>query len=298
MSEKKLSANKALDIDDRSDYWKRRVWLPLVICFLASSTLYAQTTAPSGSKVGAEIRESDLQSTPLPSNIEFVSKLLQTELKKDRDTLGKVEDVAFDLETEHLAILVASNGTREQSKRYALLPFIPGDRLIQFDWEKKLTLQTQPLSAARAQAAELYRDHKQAVYWIDFAKKKIADSKGAFDEQDYPLTFYSTLKQWPVVDKEGKLIGKVDDVAIKSANGEILYIVMVSNDSAKRAIPLGAFVGEDASSHWSIELDAKQILKFKPFDLKAPPIEVDRGWVEYVATRYGRGGLQTTKKVE
>jgi sporulation protein YlmC with PRC-barrel domain len=230
--------------------------------------------------------------------MEFISKLLQTDLKKGRESLGKVVDVAFDLETGHLALLVASSGTSDLSKRYALLPFIPGDRLIQFDWEKKLTLQSQPLTAARAEAAELYRDYKQAIYWIDFAKKKMADSKGVFDEKDYALTFYSTLVQRPIVDMDGTPIGKVDDVAIKSANGEILYMVMLSDDSEKRAIPLAAFVGDQRPDSWSIELMAAQIFKFKPFTLKDPPIEVERGWEEYVATRYGRSGLQAKKKVE
>ncbi len=235
---------------------------------------------------------------PIPSNVEFVSKVLQTELKKDSLTIGKVEDVALDLETEHLALLVASNRLTNQSKRYALLPFIPGDKLVQYDWENKLTLQTPPLSAARAEVADLYRDYKQALYWIEFAKKKLSNTHESFDEEKFALTFYSTLKGKRVADNIGESVGKISDVAIKSSSGEVLYVVMISEDGATRAIPLGAFVNEEKKDEWLIELGKEQIFNFKPFLAKTPPIRVDRGWEEYVSVRYGRGGLQARKKVE
>jgi len=260
--------------------------------------VHGQETNSAGTKIRTEAQQADLATQPIPSNMEFVTEMLQKQLKKDREAIGKVEDVAFDLETEHLALLIASNRTSDDSKRYALVPFIPGDRLIQFDWEKKLTLQTLPPSVARAEAAELYRDYKQAVYWIDFAKKKLADSKASFDEKGFSLTFYSTLKRRSVVDSEGTPVGEVDDVAVKSSNGEILYIVMLSSNAESRAVPLGAFVSEEGSDHWSIDLTAEQILKFQPFQAKSRPIRVDRGWEEYVAVKYGRGGLQTSKKIE
>jgi len=221
--------------------------------------------------------------------------MLNKQLKKNSEAIGTIADVAFDLETQHLALIVASNGETDELKRYTLLPFIPGDHLIQFGWEKKLTLQTQPPSVVRAQAAELYRDYKQTIYWMDFVKKKLADSEAVFDDKEFSLTFYSTIKQWPVVDSEGIPVGKVDDVAVRSSDGEIEYVVMLSSDDELRAIPLGAFVSEDGSRHWSIDLKAEQILKFQPFPAKSRASKVDRGWEEYVAVKYGRGGLQASK---
>ncbi len=277
---------------------RRRMLFLFLICFASATRVLGQETNPSGTKVGTELQQSDLGSQPIPSNIEFVSDMLKKQLKKDLDAIGKVEDVAFDLETEHLALLVASNGMTGESKRYALLPFIPGDRLIQFGWEKKLTLQTQPLSFGRAQATELYRDYKQTVYWVDFAKKKLAASNAPFDDKDFSLTFYSNLKKRTVVDSAGTAVGKIEDVAVRSSNGELLYIVMLSSNGGRRAVPLGAFVSDEGSDHWSIDLTAEQIFKFLPFQTTSPPTGVDRGWEEYVAVKYGRGGLQTSKKVE
>lgn len=270
--------------------------LVLFVISVFSQQVNAQTKDELDIKTGNVELQSQGTTLPIPSNMEFVSKLLQTELKKDRETIGKLDDVALDLETEHLALLVASNRSADQSKRFALLPFLPGDQLIQYDWEKKLTLQTRPLSAARSQAAELYREYKQALYWIDFAKKKLQDTNEVFDEEKFALTFFSTLKEKTVVDMEGHSVGNVADVAIKASNGEVLYIVMVSGDGEKRAIPLGAFVNERAEDEWLIELSREQILQFKPFFEKTPPIRVDRGWEEYVSVRYGRGGLQARKK--
>ncbi len=270
----------------------------ILVFFVGFPSIYGQETDPTGTKVGTEIQQSDLATPPIPNSVELVSKLLQSHLKKELRPIGIVDDAAFDLETEHLALLIVSNGETGESKRYSLLPFIPGDQLIQFNWEKKLTLQSQPRSVARAEVAELYRNFKKAVYWSDFAKKKLQDTNMAFDEKDFALTFYSSLKALPVVDSKGSIVGKLVDMAIKNSNGEILYVVLESDDKAKRAIPLGAFVSEKGEENWSIELDKEQILKFKPFVPEVLPSRVDRGWDEYVAVRYGRGGIQSAKKVQ
>ena len=58
--------------------------------------------------LSTEIQQSDLATPPIPSTIELVSQLLQTQLKKDQKSLGIVDDVALDLETEHLALLHAA----------------------------------------------------------------------------------------------------------------------------------------------------------------------------------------------
>ena len=56
---------------------------------------------------------------------------------------------------------------------------------------------------------------------------------------------------------------------------------------------MGAFSRIGGSRQWEIELDKEDVMKFKPFDPSAPPVEVDGGWIEYVAVRYGRDSLQT-----
>ena len=82
------------------------------------------------------------------------------------------------------------------------------------------------------------------------------------------------------------------DLCIDSSKGDVMYCVMESKNKELRAIPLGAFVMPSTSYRWLIELPRAEILKFAPFDMAAPPSQVDHAWQEYVAVRYGRTGLQ------
>ncbi len=273
-------------------------WLLTIHFCSGYAWLNAQTVNPLEGKEGFQNPAPINDTLPVPKDLELVSSLLESQLRKDNQSVGRVDDVAFDLETEHLALFVASSGVSEESRRYALIPFVSGDRLIQFDWEKKLTLQSKPLLASRNQASEVYRDYKEVIYWIDFAKKKLSESTGTFNDQDFPLAFFSTIGNFLIADKTGEAVGKVHDVAIKASNGEILYIVVLSRKDEYRAIPLGAFVSDEKPEQWHIDLEAEQIFKFKTFDPKTPPLRVDRGWEEYISTKYGRGGLQGISRVK
>lgn len=75
------------------------------MCSIAGQSVNGQTTDPPEIKAGLADLPSALKTAPVPSNMEFISMLLQTELKKDNQTMGRVHDVAFDLETEHLCFL-------------------------------------------------------------------------------------------------------------------------------------------------------------------------------------------------
>ena len=87
----------------------------------------------------------------------------------------------------------------------------------------------------------------------------------------------------------------VEDVAIRASKGTILYMVLRTIDDRRIAIPLGAFAADEKASRWMIELAKDQIIKFEAFDKLSPPSKADSGWLEFVAVKYGRGGLQSKK---
>jgi sporulation protein YlmC with PRC-barrel domain len=254
-----------------------------------------QQTSSKEEKLSATSQDQvDVLNKPVENQIQLASKLLQTMLTKEDSPLGRIGDLAFDLETEHLAVLVATRSVEGNHIEWTLLPFINGDRLVKFDWENDTKLKTSPMALTRMQANDVYRRYKEAVYWSDFAKLYEKTFGAKFDDQDFKLSFYSSLRKTLVADVNGQVIGRINDVALKASNGTILYMVM-ETEGRFRAVPLGAFVADVEKSRWLIELTKDQILKFKTFEEKSPPAKIDRGWQEYVAVKYGRGGLQTKK---
>jgi len=100
------------------------------------------------------------------------------------------------------------------------------------------------------------------------------------------------------VDADGEQIGSLTDLGMDVASGTIIYCVIRSEDKTLRAIPLGAFVDRDPKQDWKIELESEQVMMFAPFTGGKPPQNIDRGWQEYVAVRYGRNALQTETNSE
>lgn len=261
-----------------------------------SREAYGQKPSSPEEKLSAISQDQvDPLNKPVENQIQMASKLLKTELTKETSNLGRVEDVAFDLETGHLAILVAAKSEAGKEAEWTMLPFVHGDRLVKFAWEKATKLSTTPMTITRMQVNEVYRLYQQAVYWIEFATHYESDPGHKFDDQNFKLIFFSNLKKMPVADSQGHVIGRIDDVALKASNGMIVYMVMQTEDNRLRAIPLGAFVADEKNNRWFIELSIDQILKFKTFEEKSPPPQIETGWKEYVAVRYGRGGLQANK---
>ena len=245
-------------------------------------------------KVGGNEQAENINK-PVESQILMASKLLKTELKKAEMNLGRIEDLAFDLETEHLAVLVLETTETDKQPQWNWIPFVNGDRLIKFAWENKTLLAARPTSMNRMQANELYQSYKKAIYWMEFAIQHDTASGEKFDENDFQLTLLKSIVDKSVVDKFGTAVGHIEDVAISASKGTILYVVMRAIDDRLIAIPLGAFAADEMSSRWVVELAKDQILKFEAFDKSFPPTKADSGWLEFVAVKYGRGGLQTKK---
>lgn len=69
------------------------------------------------------------------------------------------------------------------------------------------------------QANDVYRRYKEAVYWSEFAKLYEKKSGQRFGDQDFKLSFDSSLTKILVADINGQVIGRIDDVALKASNG-------------------------------------------------------------------------------
>ncbi len=193
-----------------------------------------------------------------------------------------------------MVLLLETTETGKQPQ-WNLIPFVNGDRLIKAEWENGTQIATRPTSLNRMQANELYRSYKEAIYWIEFAMQHDKAPGQKFDDRDFQLTFFKGIVDKPVVDKFGKVVGHIEDVAISAFKGTIVYMVLRTIDDRRIAIPLGAFVGNDKDSRWMVEIAKDQIIKFKAFEESAPPTKADSGWLEFVAVKYGRGGLQSKK---
>ena len=268
----------------------------LMLCLVSSLPAMGQLPSNEADRRIASAQENaETINKPVESQILMASKLLGTALKKGEMNLGRIEELAFDLETEHLAILLLeANGTGKQPQ-WNLIPFVNGDRLIKFPWENSTQLAVRPTSLNRMQANELYRSYKEAIYWIEFAMQHDKASGQKFDDHDFQLTLLKGIVDKPILDKFGEVVGRIEDIAISASKGTILYMVLRTIDDRRIAIPLGAFAADDNASRWMIELAKDQIIRFKAFDESSTPTKADSGWLEFVAGKYGRGGLQSKK---
>jgi len=271
--------------------------IAFILCVLSSFPAMGQLPSNEIDRITTTAQEkAEIINKPVARQILMASKLLGTSLKKEAISLGRIEELAFDLETEHLAILLLETSETGKDPQWNLIPFVIGDRLIKFAWENKTRLAARPTSLNRMQANELYRSFKEAIYWIDFAMPRGKASGQKFDDHDFQLTLLKEIVDKPIVDKFGEVVGRIEDVAINASKGTIVYMVLRTIDDRRIAVPLGAFAADGNSSRWMIELAKDQILKFKAIDDLFTPSEADAGWLEFVAVKYGRGGLQSKKK--
>ena len=274
-----------------------RLLLGLFVCMVSSLPALGQRPSKEAErKIVSELENTENINKPVESQILMASELLRTTMKKGETSLGIIEELVFDLETEHLAIVLLESNEVGKEPQWNMIPFVNGDRLIKFAWENKTRLAVRPTTLNRLQANELYRSFKEAIYWIEYAMQHDNSSSVKFDDHDFQLTLLKNVVDKPIVDKFGEDVGHIEDVAISASRGTILYMVLRTIDDRRIAVPLAAFAADDNVSRWMIELAKDQIIKFKAFDDSSIPSKPDSGWSEFVAVKYGRGGLQSKKK--
>lgn len=232
-------------------------------------------------------------STPLkePQNVRLISDLT----KQRDDNKIQVKDLVLDLETGHAALQIVSwRHTNGSSEVVAVVPFFPELDIKKVTQLAKELTSPDPAALTRKLAATIHATFGEAVYWSKYISKLPKETSNKFDQEQYQLVPFQAIKNKKIVAINGTSLGTLEDVGLSDA-GEIVYCVVKSSDGC-RAIPLGAFLDRERDKDWKIELKPEQVFQFKTFDPKQPPHEVDRGWQEYVAVRYGRDTLQEVPK--
>ncbi len=240
--------------------------------------------------------------TETPSTAADTTIRLLSEMMKDgadgKNSVVKKE-IVLDLETGNVALQVVSwKHTKDGQEIVAVVPFMENLEPEQASKLARGLSEEKPPSMNRQLAATVYKEFGRDVYWSKYLERLPADAHGKFDRERFELTGFTELKGKRVVDAEGVSIGNLADIGVDEASGAIVYCVVQSEDKSQRAIPLGAFVDRDAKKDWKIELQREQVMMFEPFGVGTTPQQIDRGWQEYVAVRYGRNALQTEAKGE
>lgn len=200
-----------------------------------------------------------------------------------------VSDLVLDLRNGYVAAVTAFiEKPNEEITVRRLIPFqlLRGDILAGI--EQCPECSNEPVT--RQAIEHLFVDFNLKAYWEE-AESKRAQTSLPKSEPDFML--FTKLVGKKVLGKDNESLGTITDIAVKLDSGKIVYCVLKSNDTELRAIPLGAFSRLGEGRMWEIELTKDAVMAFKPFDPAAPPVEVDGGWIEYVAVRYGRDSLQT-----
>lgn len=229
--------------------------------------------------------------------------------------VGVAKDLALDLETGHLAlVLVKLSGLDEKSQGYLAVPPAAieisekGLQLKQNVEDSRLAnARRLPESAYHRQlnrgwAEQQFNLFQRQPYWVREVKVQGKDSsKQPIDnnshKKHYMLTLASKLNGIQINDKDGTSIGTVKGFAVVPGDGRIVYAaVKLSEDDAKLyPVPLGAFVVDQPEQPWSVELARETVADTPGFTADNWPDQVERGWIEYVHVRYGRaaiGGVQ------
>jgi len=222
---------------------------------------------------------------------------LISDLTKERDGAKvQVRDFVLDLETGHAALQILSWQHTDHAKSViAVAPYSPKMDIKQATQLAKELSSTEPPALTRKLAATLNATFGQDVYWSKYISRLPSGSDSKFDKEKYELVPFATIKNKKVVDVDGEALGTLVDVGLRDS-GEIVYCVLQSSDEALRAIPLGAFLNRGRDKDWEIELKREQVFQFIPNDFQNTPQEIDLGWQEYVAVRYGRDALQEVPK--
>lgn len=239
------------------------------------------------------------------------SSVLGWPLRRGDDLIGTIDDLVFDLETSEVALLVIAVKEGSDTTRYVAIPTAvlePAGRSARVAaWvtddmvQKARRVAKKTDSATRGWATEEYKAFGRDPYWKEFRDQLLKENpKAKFDEVDYRLELYSQLRTKKVMDGKGQEVGQIADFGIEPASDSIAYAVFQPSDKTAlfNAIPLGVFVALDGSNHWLIELSADAITQHAKFEAWQWPTSTSRGWIEYIAVRYGRGGVQTQRKAK
>jgi sporulation protein YlmC with PRC-barrel domain len=258
----------------------------------------------------AQNREKD-SVVPTFKELRPASSVIGWQLRRGDNVVGTIDDLVFDLETSEVALLVIAEKDGAGTTRYLAIPTAilePVGRSARVaSWvtdgmvEKARRVAKQTDCATRGWAAEEYKTFGRDPYWKEFRDQLFKENPQArFDEVEHRLELYSQLRNKKVVDNKGQMVGQIADFGIEPVSDSIAYAVLQPSDKNAlfNAIPLGAFVAQDDSNHWLIELGPEAITQQAKFEEWQWPTSTSRGWIEYIAVRYGRSGLQTQRKTK
>ena len=141
--------------------------------------------------------------------------------------------------------------------------------------------ETFPLPAVNTFLAATFPQHKLPV------KQDGADSGSS------NMIRFSKLAGLTIVDNSDAKVGSIDTAVIDVDKARVAYLLVeIATDKKLRAIPLGAFEYYYSPDTWKINLSSEHIANFPPVSSDQLPKVLDRGWVEYIAVRFGRNTLQ------
>jgi len=253
----------------------------------------ASVTTASRAQV---LREDRTASATQPANeqvrstegaIARASSLMDQQVSDGKFT-GRIQQLLLDLDGGRVAlVVVATDATAgDESKRMVLPAELFGNlvngeiKLSPEQLQATTQLPEQPQDLTRAWAEGIYTRFGLTPYW------KHSDAK--FRNED---VFVSTerLHDTPVVDRAGKKIAQVQDLAITS-RGAIAYAGLAKLGDAERLypVPLSAFVVLSDDATWRLDLPSDIVENTPTFAADKWPKSLDRGWLEYVHVRYGR----------
>lgn len=211
--------------------------------------------------------------------------------------VGRVADVALDLDSGRLALLLVAPPLSGAMHLLALPAegVQPGVMTLAvpsasdaIENSPRYRLMAGPETLTRDWAAKSYEHFGREPLWaID-------------DADDRRLTLASTLFDLPVTDSSGKELGRIEDLALVLDQAAVGYVALRMNGQPRGKmfpVPLSAVVIDPETGNWVLELPKGVLANAPSFDANQWPERIERGWVEYVHVRYGASPFSGVRRV-
>lgn len=227
----------------------------------------------------------------------------RTVISKDGVEIGPVSDIVVDREHGRVAFLTV-RGKRSPNILESSY-FLPPEIVEYSPQTRSLTCTSSfeeiehygdltdvlPMTLIQTTAmSKLFEHYGVRPYWDTAGKTTEKMSLITIDELDGRI----------VRDTDWQLMARIKEVIVEpSGHWRVAYLSLgelnKADDDQRLAVPMAAFAQKTLSPTWLLDVPGSAELLKKTFTRGEWPVEIDRGWTEFVHVKYGTapdGGLQ------
>lgn len=234
------------------------------------------------------LAEDDLP--PLEPQPQSILRMVDAQLKDSEPAIaGRLSNVVLDLEAGQISAWLVETDGHTMIVPFNAFQSLPKQAVIELTARVRQSWTSLPTVGRRTVDRTLVQSALQSL-----DSQAIAEAPADVDTPLGPLVAITECVGAVVRDADGRQVATLIDISARP-DGTLQYAVLEKvPDGAEMeilAVPLGAFVLSAGNQVWRIDLPSELIVKRTSIqrDEATWPVDVDRGWEEFVRVKYGRG---------